>query len=390
MRQRFVSLLLILCLLALPAGCKARAAQEPQTDAPVKCTENYCMTDRGLFVLGFKTPGIYYVDYETHRAAMIPGTGADGLNMGLMSTPGLGVYRDRMYFEADPFGQSRFVSADLRAQDRHVLASFDTVTGEALTIGGETWYAHGCCYAVLYRHRLQPDPADNTRRTEFVRIDLTSGKTDTLLDTGYQPGMSGYLTTVDETSVYFVVLPMEIDPTSQKHEPELVAKLKASRRRTLQLYRCRFDRTEPELIDEQDAWLCWYQLFEATSNGILYCSQHGNIYSFDVNTKTKTHLATIDDLRGFYTKIDDHLYCLYGEDSTDLDWVDINLRTGEETHHTGADPVPRSRRAGQIVAFTNSGVVLISEAAHARGAWDQALKLDKLDEAGYTGDGAAP
>lgn len=190
--------------------------------------------------------------------------------------------------------------------------------------------------------------------------------------------------------MYFVVSPYEIDPGFQKHEPELVAKLKASGRRMLQLYRCRFDRTEPELIDERDSWFYWVQLFDATSDGILYCGENSSIYSFDVKTKAKTHLAEVNNLYSFYAKIDDHLYCLYGEDSTDLNWVDINLRTGEAVHHTGADPAPRSRRAGQIVAFTNDGVVLISEAAHARGEWDQALNLKKLDEAGYTEDGEAP
>lgn len=364
--------LLSLGLVFMGTACQASPtadAQQAVASDLLYTTEYYCAVDSGVFQLGLYAPGLFYTDYQGSSNVQIPGTGAEGLKMGL-NNEGLGIYRNHIYyFDPDPFGTSRLFEMDMRAENRRLVAEFTAVQDETLDVGTGVWYMNGWCYTCLRRTKMNPDPVLNTYRIECLRIHLDSGAVDTVCTFDFKTGQVGFIVGVDDDWLY--IYKRTGNPASGGDAVE----------QQTTLYRCAHLGGEPEILDRADEKRIYMTPFDGRIDGHLYYSVEqpgdiGRIYDHDL--KSGEHRLLIEDAGHPtpYSIIDDKLYCPVSG-AGPLDWITVDLKSGEIERVPQQDLAPRNVVHGQVICLSDSyGLCYLSKADFDAGRYDRVMYID--------------
>lgn len=369
-RPGFALSMFALLMAAGLSACTSEGAP-PVSEAAAVSVEDYCASPSGLLILGGQSSGIYYVDDQRMTSAMLPGSGEGDLALNVTNASGLGQYKGHLYyFENDPFGQNILYETDLRLQDRRSVARFSAQSGVPVMVGNGAWYVHDCCYVVLYRHELHPDPAQNRQQAELLRIRLGDGRTDVLFRSAAEQPELPQILTADSKNIYFAVQPVVPLETA----PAAVQSGGMSR-----LYRCAATAGEPELMHETLEHIGWFTPFDAGPPNALYYSLNESIYAFDPVSGAASRVAEVPGLHSIYAVIRGEMYCLLKTPGAEVQWVALNLKQKTVVAKADSGILPRSESRGCIIGLSNrDGLVLIRQSDFDAENWSAAVPFQQM------------
>lgn len=163
----------MLTLALVLTGC--RAAPTAQSDSPsggpaVQLVRELSLSERGVLSVGIDS-GLHFTDFETAQTAVIPGTGADGLNLDFFNCRGPYLSGDQIFYYAVAPASVTFYRMDRRAQQRTAGPMWQVESGEILSVEN-ILYAPPYSYLQLGIQQLNPDPKQVHHRSELWRVEL--------------------------------------------------------------------------------------------------------------------------------------------------------------------------------------------------------------------------
>lgn len=358
---RQLSWLILSAAAVLLSACSSPPPDTPAQEDVSREVWVRSLTDDGLFQMGVHQAGIFFDDYKGSSTAVLPGTGADGLNL-LIPNGQLTVYRGQMYyFDSDPYGQTTLFTLDMRAQNRRPLAFWHAESGDPLLLYSSL-YARGYAYVVFCRRYLMPAPEQSTDRICLQRIRLDSGAAETVFETEALHAVFAHMLGVDESGLYFLLRTQSADDTVESS-----------------LYHCRHTDGAVRLAETFHGDHQFYESLDGYVGDSLYDLQvRRGIQAYDLKTGTSKMLLENQRVHTIYSKVDSVLYCLTESETAEFDLLSLDLETGKTILTTSPEVVPILRKGEHLYAFdtVHQMTCLLSKADFDAGRYDNRHVLE--------------